>query len=347
MAQAGTDYRPLSGTLTFSPGQTELEVAPQIIDNLLPQADRTLTVALSAVQNAHAGRMQASGTIHDNEPQVQIKDAQADEHAGSIAFELQLNNAASQAVTVYFTTQDATAQAGVDFVATASSVTIRAGQTSNWIQVPLLDDSVYEGDEVFTVILTGADGASITDNAATGQIRENDAQSSGGGAGPGGNGGSASLEYRDEFASLSYAGNDGAQNWKGPWEELGENNGETRGKTRVVSSSSCAAGYCARFNPRRGAGDGLSRAADLGGASTATLTLYYRTSSYSGADARLEVSSGSGWTTLHTFGDGSASGTLTFDISRFASSNTQIRIRQVGNGSGGWLFLDDVAIMAN
>ena len=42
------------------------------------------------------------------------------------------------------------------------------------MEVPILDDALDEGDETFTLKLTGAQGAAIADSEATGTIKNSD-----------------------------------------------------------------------------------------------------------------------------------------------------------------------------
>ena len=69
-----------------------------------------------------------------------------------------------------------TATAGSDYTSVTNNLTIPAGQTSGTINVPILDDAIYEGDEtVFTMNLSAVSGVAIADNQGTGTIVENDA----------------------------------------------------------------------------------------------------------------------------------------------------------------------------
>lgn len=357
---AGTDrYDATSGTLTFAPGQTEKYISTGVHDNNVPDADRHFTVALNNVTNAHVGDGQATVTLRDDEPVVSIADASTVE-GGSMSFTVTLSRTSLYTVSVGYNTQDATAWAGDDYQSESGSLTFHAGQTSKTVTVSTVNDTEYEGPELFTMLLSNAQAAHLGDNGATGTIQDDDpvptpggggGSDPGNGSGSGGDGagsGNTAAHLLDTFSSISFSGNDGAQTWQNDWQELGESNGPTRGKTRVRADAECAAGNCARFTAKRGGNDGLSRTADLSGASSATLTLYARSSDYSGADAVLQVSNGSGWTTLHTFASGSTSGqTLSFDISAFASSSTQIRVIQQSSGSGGFLYVDDVEITSN
>jgi hypothetical protein len=76
--------------------------------------------------------------------------------------------------TVSWRTVDGTAIAGVDYVAGSGTVMFAAGQTSATIVVTIIGDSLVEGDETFTVVLSGAVGLSLGRATATVTIRDDD-----------------------------------------------------------------------------------------------------------------------------------------------------------------------------
>lgn len=63
---------------------------------------------------------------------------------------------ASGKVSVDYRTQSGTAIAGKDFTDTSGSVIFEEGETSKNIRVPIINDSEFEGDENFTIILSNA-----------------------------------------------------------------------------------------------------------------------------------------------------------------------------------------------
>ncbi len=69
----------------------------------------------------------------------------------------------NQAVTVNYATQNGTAVAGADYVATAGKLTFAPGETTKTILVPVTGDRLVEPDEYFLVNLQGAKGAKIGD----------------------------------------------------------------------------------------------------------------------------------------------------------------------------------------
>ncbi len=78
-----------------------------------------------------------------------------------------LNKPAASQVTVNYATRDATtsegtpATAGSDYTAVSGTVTFAAGETRKTVQVPILDDSVEDSGELFYLVLSNAQGASL------------------------------------------------------------------------------------------------------------------------------------------------------------------------------------------
>ncbi len=126
---------------------------------------------------AHSGLGHDSGHKVDWRPEISVADAQANEGAGSISFEVSLSRAFTSSehrVTVDYATADGTATAGSDYTSTSGTLTFAAGESSKTVSVPILDDAVDEGDETFTLSLSNATGGRIGDGEATGTIANDD-----------------------------------------------------------------------------------------------------------------------------------------------------------------------------
>src|SRR4051812_19439070 len=76
------------------------------------------------------------------------------ENGGTIKVVLIRNTISGDPFAVSFATSDGTAQANVDYVATNGTVQFVPGQTNAVISVRILDDSLFEGVETFTVTLS-------------------------------------------------------------------------------------------------------------------------------------------------------------------------------------------------
>jgi len=164
----------------------------------------------------------------------------------------------------------------------------------------------------------------------------------------------------DQFNAVAYNGNDGTQNWSNDWQEIGESDGPTIGIVEVETGIECASGNCIRIRGRDDEdinGVGLSREADLTGATTATLTFSYNRSRVEAAPdpgtITLAVSSngGSSWTNLQTYVMSAEDGSQvpqSFDITSYIASNTQIRFMgTVSNDDEVRFQIDNVQIEAN
>ncbi len=77
---------------------------------------------------------------------------------------------ASGPVSVTYATVDGSAVAGEDYTATTGQLDFPSGVISRTIRIPLLDDSVVEGDETFTVALSQPTGGALIGFPATTEI---------------------------------------------------------------------------------------------------------------------------------------------------------------------------------
>ena len=112
--------------------------------------------------------------VEDDMPEVSITDGIATEGDGEMAFQVRLNVASSQTVTVDWTTGDGTATAETDYEAATGTLTFSALKTEQTIRVPIIDDDLDEAAETFTVALSNASNAMVRDGEATGVIADND-----------------------------------------------------------------------------------------------------------------------------------------------------------------------------
>ena len=96
-------------------------------------------------------------------PTLSIADATVSEGAGTAVLTITLNPSSTAAITVDYDTSDGSAVGGLDYASTSSAATIPSGVTSTTIAITIIDDSIYEGAEIFTVNLSNAPaGAAIS-----------------------------------------------------------------------------------------------------------------------------------------------------------------------------------------
>ena len=178
-AEAGDDYRAVGGTLSFMPGETVKTIGVPVVDDVLDETDEeTFVVMLSAVSAAATiADGSATGTIVDNDepPVVSVADAAGDEDVGALEFAVTLDLPSGTEVSFSYATQDGTAEAGSDYIATAGTVTLARGEQTHAIRVRIIDDSVDERDEeTFSISLSALENATAMAGSATGTIRDDD-----------------------------------------------------------------------------------------------------------------------------------------------------------------------------
>jgi chitinase len=186
---ADHDYVRASGTLTFAPGETTKTITVLVNGDTKVEPNETFSVNLSGARNATIADAQGVGTIlNDDRPvspgSVAVTVGDAAGYAGydggsffgtTLAFRVTLSAPADETVTVNYSTADVTAVAGVDYVATAGTITFAPGETIKVITVEVIGNAsgevASEAVKGFYVKLSGASGnAVIADGEGLGMI---------------------------------------------------------------------------------------------------------------------------------------------------------------------------------
>jgi hypothetical protein len=184
-ATASVDYQSINGALTFADGVTSQTVEVMLLDDSTYEGDETFTVSLSNVQgNATLGSISTVQVIiEENDPApasgvFQFSGASYDikENDGSVIVTVQRVNGSFGDVSVDYNTTDSTATASVDYQPVSGSLTFADGVIGQTIEVSLIDDTTYEGEESFSVELSNAQGGATLDSVSSAQvvIEEND-----------------------------------------------------------------------------------------------------------------------------------------------------------------------------
>ena len=102
---------------------------------------------------------------------LSVADAEAIEGEDTtLDFTVTLSPPVSGTVTVAYATSDGTATAGSDYTATSGTLTFSSNETTKTVSVPILDDTVEDHGETFTLTLSNPTGALLADATATGTI---------------------------------------------------------------------------------------------------------------------------------------------------------------------------------
>ena len=167
LANDGTDDTEIEGA-----NGTTHEVAPA-------QVGKTLKVRVTFTDDAGNEETlvsAATDAVAARSPALSVADADGHEGAdATVAFAVTLDRAATAAVTVDYATADGTATAGDDYTATSGTLTFAPGETAKTVSVPIIDDTVDDSGETFTLVLSNASGAVLADAEATGTILNTEA----------------------------------------------------------------------------------------------------------------------------------------------------------------------------
>lgn len=170
-ATAGTDYTAISGTLNFPDGVISQSLVVPILEDALYEGNETFTLGLS---NPLGGALLgaptlATFTIMDNDPPspsgaVQFSSAAYSvvEDGGSVSIGVTRSGGSFGTVTVDYATLDGSATAGSDYTFASGTLNFADGVLSQSIDIAVLDDTVYEGNETLMLTLSNVSpGASI------------------------------------------------------------------------------------------------------------------------------------------------------------------------------------------
>lgn len=184
-ASAGSDYVAKSGTLTWGDGDSSAKsFVVSFLDDSEYEGDESLSIVLSNPVEVEIGSGSSIPvTIQENDPvpscgTLQFSSPTYSESEGTESIRLTVNriNGNYGAASVNYATSDTSvklvqihsdsmngvASAGLDYTAQTGTLSWPNGDTSDrYIDVALLDDSIYEGDETFVVTLSGEVGVEL------------------------------------------------------------------------------------------------------------------------------------------------------------------------------------------
>ncbi len=184
-ASDGLDFSATRGTLTFLPGQTQKTITVPILGDTLQEDDELYSVQLSNAVNASIGRGTGLGTIVDDDhggppvPDATIDNITVTEgNSGTTnaTFTTRLSFPSAALSRVRWQTQNGSALAGSDYITASGEVTFQPGETVKTFSVAIIGDVVFEPDELFNVVITGADNATFSSTPVTCTILNDDAQ---------------------------------------------------------------------------------------------------------------------------------------------------------------------------
>lgn len=169
-AVAGSDYVANSTTLNWANGDGATKnFAVSISQDTANEGSEILTVALSSATGGWTDApASAIVTILDDDAasagslQLTSSTASVGEAASTVSVNVSRTGGSNGAVSVVCATADGTAIAGADYPAKAISLSWTSGDSANKAcTVPVLNDSLVESSETFSLSLGGAAGAAL------------------------------------------------------------------------------------------------------------------------------------------------------------------------------------------
>ncbi|WP_411376864.1 Calx-beta domain-containing protein [Flavobacterium psychrophilum] len=176
---AGTsDYTTTVTTVTIPAGQTTVNVTVPILEDTIDEPAETFTVN-GTVTSGNTINTNPTGTVtitdNDATPVATIGNVTINEGAGTVTIPVSIDVVSSVDTVINITTATGTAGTS-DYTTTVTTVTIPAGQTTVNVTVPILEDTIDEPAETFTVNGTVTSGNTINTNpTGTVTITDNDA----------------------------------------------------------------------------------------------------------------------------------------------------------------------------
>lgn len=161
---------------------TGFHVVSAPANSIQPGLTSNLTVALTAaLPGDFSGQIEIPNNDTDEDPFVIPVQGSVDGVGVSISsltvveggvarFVVELSERTPDTVVVDYTTQDGTANAGLDYSPRSGQLTFLPGDKRIAVPVPVLDDSMTEAAEDFSVILTNATNSAIVSGVGTGII---------------------------------------------------------------------------------------------------------------------------------------------------------------------------------
>ncbi|MCM2281543.1 MAG: hypothetical protein NDI61_06825, partial [Bdellovibrionaceae bacterium] len=186
-ALSGSDYSAVSGlTLTIPAGASSVTFTVPTITDLTDEPDETFEATITGATNAALLDGLAIATILDADPTPTLSIADLSIAEGSpsgttnAVLTITLSSLSSFTITTNYSTSDGTAIQPSDYTAATGTVTIAPGAGSGTLTVPVVQDSLSELDDIFSVTLSGGANYQVagSDLAATVTITNDDIQPS-------------------------------------------------------------------------------------------------------------------------------------------------------------------------
>ena len=170
-SQSGAaSFAATTGTIIFAAGASTATLTINPTTDTTFESNETVALTLATGSGYTIGTTTAvTGTItnDDSSSSVSINLSnnqtivEGNTSPQNASYSVSLSNASTQSITVQYATTNGTATAGVDYTSTTGTLTFNPGDTSKVINIPILNDSLNEANETFTLTLNSPTNASL------------------------------------------------------------------------------------------------------------------------------------------------------------------------------------------
>ena len=169
-AQAGQDYVSNSGTVNFAVGEISKTITISVLGDTSVETNEQFFLQVSAPDNITLDTTEASITLtNDDKPQLSITAAsllEGNTGQTTASLVISLSAPSQDTVKVNYASANGTALAAKDYLTTTGEVSFAPGETSKTIAVPVLGDTLVEGNETFRMSLSAPVNASLSSTSS-------------------------------------------------------------------------------------------------------------------------------------------------------------------------------------
>ena len=164
----GSSFTATTGTITFAAGASTATLTIDPTADTIFESDETVALTLATGTDYTIGTTAAViGTITNDDllPNLNLSANQTivegNTNPQNVTYTVTLSSTSPQTITVQYATANGTAIAGSDYTSTSGTLTFNPGVTSQVINIPILNDSLNEANETFTLNLASPINASL------------------------------------------------------------------------------------------------------------------------------------------------------------------------------------------
>lgn len=174
-AQPGSDYQPVTGTVTFAAGQKQATVRVYLVDDYQLESLETAQMTISNPTGGATLGARTTATLSISDDEVNSPGALAFSYAnfstkenwGYVRVYVDRRDGYIGAISVDYSVGGGTAVAGTHYAAVSGTLNFADGQKQGWFDIPLINNNTYGGTKTLEARLSNPGGGARLGNVAT------------------------------------------------------------------------------------------------------------------------------------------------------------------------------------